>query len=118
MQRGLVMTVGLIGMLATTAASDAARVTLAAGGGTGGGGAPGAAAQFDGVYCVARDHGAQNLYLADRENRRIRVLHLKSGVVETVAGNGERGVPVDGADARCSALVDPRAVAVDSQGLV
>jgi sugar lactone lactonase YvrE len=83
-----------------------------------GDGGPGTAAQFGGVYCVALDRGAQNLYLADLDNRRIRVLHLKSGVVETVAGNGERGVPVDGADARTSPLVDPRAVAVDSQCLV
>jgi DNA-binding beta-propeller fold protein YncE len=86
--------------------------------GYGGDGGPGTAAQFDGIYSVALDHSAQNLYLADLENRRIRVLHLKSGIVETVAGNGERGVPKDGADARASPLVDPRAVAVDSQGLV
>jgi sugar lactone lactonase YvrE len=80
-----------------------------------GDGGPGTAAQFGGVYCVALDRGAQNLYLADLDNRRIRVLHLKTGVVETVAGNGERGVPMDGADARNSPLVDPRAVAVDSR---
>ena len=34
----------------------------------------------------------------------------------TVAGNGQRGVPVDGAKATESPLVDPRAVAVDSKG--
>lgn len=83
-----------------------------------GDGGPGTAAQFGGVYCVALDRAAKELYIADLDNRRIRVLHLKSGVVETVAGNGERGVPVDGADARSSPLVDPRAVAVDSRGNV
>jgi sugar lactone lactonase YvrE len=83
-----------------------------------GDGGPGTAAQFGSVYCVALDRGAQNLYIADLDNRRIRVLRLKSGVVETVAGNGERGVPMDGADARSSPLVDPRAVAVDSRGSV
>jgi DNA-binding beta-propeller fold protein YncE len=83
-----------------------------------GDGGPGTAAQFGGVYCVALDRDAQNLYLADLDNRRIRVLNLKTGVVETVAGNGERGVPMDGADARSSPLVDPRAVAVDSRGNV
>ena len=83
-----------------------------------GDGGPATAAQFGGVYCVALDRDAQNLYLADLDNRRIRVLHLKTGVVETVAGNGERGVPMDGADARSSPLVDPRAVAVDSRGNV
>jgi NHL repeat-containing protein len=80
-----------------------------------GDGGPATAAQFGGVYCVALDRDAKNLYLADLDNRRIRVLHRKTGVVETVAGNGERGVPMDGADARSSPLVDPRAVAVDSR---
>jgi sugar lactone lactonase YvrE len=83
-----------------------------------GDGGPGTAALLGNIYCVALDRGAQNLYLADLDNRRIRVLHLKTGIVETVAGNGERGVPMDGADARSSPLVDPRAVAVDSRGNV
>jgi DNA-binding beta-propeller fold protein YncE len=56
--------------------------------------------------------------LADLDNRRIRVLNLESGVVETVAGNGQKGVPRDGAEARNAPLVDPRAVAVDSKGNV
>jgi sugar lactone lactonase YvrE len=95
----------------TTVAGTGAR-------GYGGDGGPGTTAQFGNIYCVALDRSAQNLYLADLDNRRIRVLHLKTGVVETVAGNGETGVPVDGADARSSPLVDPRAVAVDSRGNV
>ena len=45
-------------------------------------------------------------------------MDLTSGVVTTVAGNGERGVPGDGAEAVRSPLVDPRAVAVDSQNNV
>jgi sugar lactone lactonase YvrE len=39
---------------------------------------------------------------------------LKTGIVSTVAGNGQRGVPPDGAVATEAPLVDPRAVAVDS----
>ena len=34
----------------------------------------------------------------------------------TVAGNGEKGVPQDGEDARTQPLVDPRAIAVDAKG--
>jgi sugar lactone lactonase YvrE len=45
-------------------------------------------------------------------------LDLKSGVVTTIAGNGQSGVPPDGADAAQSPLVDPRAAAVDSKGNV
>ena len=45
-------------------------------------------------------------------------MNLSTGIVGTVAGNGEKGVPVDGADARTQPLVDPRAVAVDSAGQI
>jgi DNA-binding beta-propeller fold protein YncE len=43
---------------------------------------------------------------------------LRTGVVTTVAGNGKKGVPVDGAEAVNAPLVDPRAVAVDAKGNV
>ena len=33
-----------------------------------------------------------------------------------MAGNGKKGVPVDGDDARSAPLVDPRAVALDGRG--
>src|SRR5678809_676948 len=32
------------------------------------------------------------------------------------AGNGQKGVPKDGEDAKSQPLVDPRAIAVDSKG--
>jgi sugar lactone lactonase YvrE len=80
-----------------------------------GDGGPAARAQFSNIYCVALDPKSERLYLADLDNHRIRAVTLKSGVVTTVAGNGESGVPQDGADAQTSPLVDPRAVAVDKQ---
>ena len=49
---------------------------------------------------------------------RVRALDLETGIVNTVAGNGQKGVPADGADARSAPLVDPRAVAVDRKGNV
>ena len=81
-----------------------------------GDGGPASAAEFGNVYCVAFDARRENLYLADLDNRRIRAVQLKTGIVTTVAGNGEKGVPEDGAEATHAPLVDPRAVAVDSQG--
>lgn len=81
-----------------------------------GDGGPASAAEFGNVYCVAFDKARANLYLADLDNRRIRAVNLKSGIVTTVAGNGQRGVPEDGAKATAAPLVDPRAVAVDSKG--
>jgi DNA-binding beta-propeller fold protein YncE len=83
-----------------------------------GDGGPAAEARFGGVYCVALDPKGEKLYLADLDNRRIRVVDLKSGVVQTVAGDGKRGVPKDGAEATKAPLVDPRAVAVDAHGNV
>ena len=58
------------------------------------------------------------IFIADIQNRRIRVADLKSGKVSTIAGNGKRGVPADGAQATEAPLVDPRAVAPDSKGNV
>jgi DNA-binding beta-propeller fold protein YncE len=80
-----------------------------------GDGGPAARAQFGNIYCVALDPKSERLYLADLDNHRIRAVTLKSGVVTTVAGNGESGVPQERADAQTSPLVDPRAVAVDKQ---
>lgn len=79
---------------------------------------PATRAAFDQLYCIAWDAAAENIYIADLGNRRVRKVNLKSNVVTTVAGNGKRGVPEDGADARTSPLVDPRAVAVDPKGNV
>jgi sugar lactone lactonase YvrE len=73
------------------------------------------AAQCGGIYCIALDKAGKQLYLADLDNRRIRKVDLATGVITTVAGNGEKGVPQDGADAASAPLVDPRAVAVDSK---
>lgn len=83
-----------------------------------GDGGAGTAARFGGIYGVALDSAARRLYMADLDNRRVRVLDLSSGIVTTLAGNGQRGVPQDGADAATSPLWDPRAVAVDSRGNV
>ena len=84
--------------------------------GFGGDGGPAKAAKFSGIYCICLDPAGERLYLADLDNRRVRMIDLKSGIVSTVAGNGERGKPADGATAASSPLVDPRAVAVDRSG--
>jgi DNA-binding beta-propeller fold protein YncE len=80
-----------------------------------GDGGPATRAMFDFVMCVSLNPANDKLYVADLKNRRIRVIDLASGIVTTVAGNGEKGKPVDGAVATKAPLVDPRAVAVDSQ---
>ena len=81
-----------------------------------GDGGPATKADFGGVFCIAFDASGEHLYALDLDNHRVRCVDLKSGVVSTVAGNGQRGKPVDGSDAVTSPLVDPRAVAVDAAG--
>jgi outer membrane lipoprotein-sorting protein len=83
-----------------------------------GDGGPAAQARFGGVYSIALAASARHLYIADLDNRRIRKIDLHTQIVTTVAGNGKRGVPKDGAAATESPLVDPRAVAVDTHGNV
>jgi sugar lactone lactonase YvrE len=92
------------------------RITRVAGTGEkgfGGDGGPATQAKLGGVYCASLNATGDALYLADLDNRRIRAVNLRSGIITTVAGNGERGVPRDGSVATESPLVDPRAVAVD-----
>jgi DNA-binding beta-propeller fold protein YncE len=79
-----------------------------------GDGGPAREAQFGGVFSIAF-HGGR-LYVCDLDNRRVRAVDLGTGTVTTVAGNGEKGVPRDGEDARTQPLVDPRAIAFDSKG--
>ncbi len=83
-----------------------------------GDGGPAVKAKFSGIYCASLSPSGEQIYVADLDNRRIRKIDLKSGIVTTVAGNGEKGVPADGAEAAKSPLVDPRAVAVDRLGNV
>ena len=82
----------------------------------GGDGGPGAKAAFSGTFCIAFDPMSGRMVVADLGNRRVRAVDLKTGTVTTVAGNGKKGVPADGAVAVEAPLVDPRAVATDSKG--
>jgi sugar lactone lactonase YvrE len=54
------------------------------------------------------------LLISDISNKRIRSLDLKSGVISTIAGNGEKGNPNDGKLAIKQALRDPRASVMDA----
>ncbi len=75
-------------------------------------------ATFNQLYAVDLNRAGDKLYVTDLRNRRIRLLDVQSGVVTTIAGNGQEGVPADGAVAINSPLVDPRASVVDSKGNV
>lgn len=77
---------------------------------------PAAQARASGPYCISLNPEGTHLYIADL--KRIRAVDLKTGQSRVIAGNGEKGVPPDGAAAATAPLFDPRAVAVDRQGNV
>jgi sugar lactone lactonase YvrE len=58
-----------------------------------------------------------SLYLADTESHTIRKVDLKSGVITTVVGNGQRGDGPDG-DAKACKLSRPHGVFVSKAGAV
>lgn len=95
-------------------------ITVAGNGekGYSGDGGPATAAAFNGIYAIDLAPDGKQLYIADLTNKRIRRVDLGSGIVTTVAGNGQEGVPADGAVAAESPLVDPRAVTADANGNV
>jgi DNA-binding beta-propeller fold protein YncE len=56
------------------------------------------------------------LLICDIGNHRIRRVDLKSGIIDTYAGTGERKPTPDGAPLEGTPLNGPRAVALDSKG--
>ncbi|MBV7337387.1 hypothetical protein KFU94_55980 [Chloroflexi bacterium TSY] len=56
------------------------------------------------------------LYIADVWNQRIRAVDPKSGLIQTVAGNGARAYGGDNGSATDAYLGNPHDVAVDGQG--
>ncbi|MDA2934592.1 IPT/TIG domain-containing protein [Acidobacteria bacterium AH-259-D05] len=57
-----------------------------------------------------------NLLIIDAANHRVRRVDLTSGIITTVAGNGERGFSGDEGLATESSLNNPRSVTVDAAG--
>jgi DNA-binding beta-propeller fold protein YncE len=77
---------------------------------------PAERARAAGPYCISLNPAGTELYVADL--RRIHAITLSTGASRVIAGNGEKGVPTDGAVAVEAPLFDPRAVTVDRNGNV
>lgn len=75
-------------------------------------------AELGGVYSVAFDPSGQVLYLCDLDRRRIFRADPQSGAMSLLAGNGEKGRPLNARPAAEQPLFDPRAVAADRRGNV
>jgi sugar lactone lactonase YvrE len=73
-------------------------------------------ARTNGPYCITLAPDGRELYIADL--RHVHALNLATGRTRIIAGNGDKGVPPDGAIAVEAPLFDPRAAAADRQGNV
>jgi DNA-binding beta-propeller fold protein YncE len=78
--------------------------------------APPGKERAQGPYCITLSPSGSQLYIANL--LQVHVLDLATKTSRVVAGNGKKGTPQDGAAAKDSPLVDPRAVAADSRGNV
>jgi DNA-binding beta-propeller fold protein YncE len=80
-----------------------------------GDGGPATAALLNGPFDVAFD-AAGNLYFSDTFNNRIRRVDAQSGVISTVAGNGEKGYSGDDGPATKASLNEPYGIVVARAG--
>lgn len=76
---------------------------------------PATSAEFARPYGMAVDSFG-NLFVADIDNERIRMVSASTGYISTVAGNGSAGFAGDGGPAIIASLKNPTGVAVDSNG--
>jgi sugar lactone lactonase YvrE len=93
-------------------------ITTVAGDGTGsytGDLGPASNSTLSGPLGVATD-AANNVYIADVENNRIRKIDSVSGIISTIAGNGTPASGGDGFSATLAGLYKPYSVYVDGAG--
>jgi hypothetical protein len=83
--------------------------------GYGGDGGPGARAQLREPNDLFLD-GQGGLLIADIQDQRVRRLDLKTGIITTFAGNGEKVRGGDGGPATQAGILGARAVCMDSKG--
>jgi sugar lactone lactonase YvrE len=83
-----------------------------------GDGGPAIAAQFNQAYCGTLLPNLDGMLVADIGNSRLRRIDLVAGTVETIVGNGQRGKPVDGANALETPLAGPRAACQAKDGTI
>ncbi len=77
--------------------------------GFGGDGGPAKAAKFSRPHSIALDEEG-GLYVADIGNHRIRRIDLKTGMIDSIAGNGEKQLPTDGETVKGRPILGPRAL--------
>ena len=90
-------------------------ITRVAGNGTSGysgDGGPATSAQLNAPQQIFLD-AADNLYIADYNNQRIRRVSAATGIITTIAGNGTKGSTGDGGLATAAQIMNPEGLAFD-----
>jgi streptogramin lyase len=95
------------GIISTVAGSGAM--------GFAGDGGPATAAKLNQPHSLGFD-GAGDLYICDIANHRIRKVDMKTGIISTFAGTGEKKTAPDGSSFAGAPLFGPRALAFDRKG--
>lgn len=93
-------------------------ITTVAGTGTrgySGDGKPATQAEISAPYGISLDQKG-NLFIADTENQCLRRVDAKTGIITTVAGNGQRGFGGDGGPATKASLSRPHVSIIDPNG--
>lgn len=103
--------------LGTTADAQGVINTIAGTGisGYGGDGGPANVAQLSSPSGVATD-AAGNIYIADKNNHRVRKIDAATGEISTFAGNGTYGFSGMGGDAALASIKYPSALYFDNGG--
>lgn len=81
-----------------------------------GDGGPAIKAEFRQPHSIALDAGG-NVYVADIGNHRIRRIDAKTGIIDSLAGNGEKQMPKDGEPAKGQAVLGPRSLCIQGDHL-
>jgi uncharacterized protein (TIGR03437 family) len=105
-------------ILKVAPAGSITRTTTVAGTGVNGysgDGGPATSAQLSSPAGVAAD-AAGNVYIADTNNQRIRMVSAATGIITTVAGTGRSGYAGDGGPSASAQLSFPRGILLDASG--
>jgi sugar lactone lactonase YvrE len=81
-----------------------------------GDGGPAKEARFRHPHSIALDEN-DDIYVADQSNHRVRKIDARTRTIETLAGNGTRGYPENGALAKAQPLISPQGLAVHGSSL-
>jgi sugar lactone lactonase YvrE len=81
-----------------------------------GDGGPAANATFNFIWHVAIDDKSGDIYVSDQSNYRIRKIDARTGIINTVAGNGVKGNSGMGGPATQASFTEPVGIAIDQDG--